>query len=379
MIDLGHLELDHLVRVRLGHPLRVDRPGLVEPLVDDPLDQGRGLDALAPLLQDDRVGDLLHHPAAPQDAARPQVVRLGGRAGHDRPAGVGQDLAFERLPLGQADLPEVGPDQDPAGQARRGARLRDLDLDVERVLRADPGRDLRPDQDQGEPLREQELVRRGHVGLAHLLQELVPEVARLGVGAGPVELGDEADPLDLELRAVDDVGEVADRLLLLEDRLGFLLGRPGRDQGHGDRPDPQRPAAQTDTLPHLASLLAFGGNPRAGPPKRNDGGGDRPLTLPPGHFLVARPTLAARRRREGPRDGPKAAELYDSPPNRSTSKSSGRPAPASYPPRRRSTGRRTVGLSPGGIPLGSSQIPVVADVRELGRFSVGMFRHFRSA
>ena len=175
-------------------------------------------DALPLLLDDQRVREFLLDPAAAQHPADLGIVRVLGVADHDRPLGDGQLGAGPGRAAGHHHLAQPGGHQVAAGQALGAAGRGHLDLDVEPVLGAGPGRDRHPHDHHRELGIGQELAGVLDARLAHLVDELGAIPGRRRIGPGVLQPGDQADALDLDLAVLDHEGKVADGLLDLRRR-----------------------------------------------------------------------------------------------------------------------------------------------------------------
>ena len=266
VVDGGDGQLDDLVGLGRGHLGLADAVVLLEAAVDGGLDQGRGLEALAVALDDDREGDVLQDVGRAQHAPPPQRVGPGAGLDQHGAQGDGHRAALHRALLGLADVVQLDAQQPAAGEAGGGVAGGDLDLDVEAVGLGDAGGQLGADLDHrrglgGEPALGVDVVG----GLLHQVDELLAVGRGLGVGPGAVQADHEADALDGDLAGADHVGQLAEGLLDLRRRPGLLLGGVGT-QAQADGDGQCRGESLSE---HRACLPARPpGPPRAGPRRR---------------------------------------------------------------------------------------------------------------
>src|SRR6476469_5970298 len=87
VVNLRDAELEVTVGLRRGHAVLLDAFGLVEPAVDDLLDQLRSLEAPSGLLDFDPERRVLADAGSAKDSAALGIVGLRLSADHDGPLG----------------------------------------------------------------------------------------------------------------------------------------------------------------------------------------------------------------------------------------------------------------------------------------------------
>ena len=262
------------VGLRRGGPLLLAGFALVEPFVDHLLEDRRGPDALALLLDDQHVGGFLLDPSPAEHPADLGVARLLGVADHHRALRDGQLGARSRGSAGHHDLVQPGGHQVAAGQALGSTGRRHLHLDVEPVFRAGPGRDRHLHDHHRELWVGQQLAGVLDARLAHLVDELAAIPGRRRVGAGVLQPGHQAHALDLDLASLEHVRKVAHGLLDLRRRRLRSSSSPEARHPPGSVPAPiPRPGLETprslrERIATWACLLAHRSGRTPGPVSR---------------------------------------------------------------------------------------------------------------